>query len=130
MQLPDDDLAIITFRLTFGGAPCPFKWGIRSETICNLANELLKCKEWDPRTLHATVQADILAHEYLCKDVFSAIGRELIVDIPIDPRGYADVYIDNTTGLTIDLPGTHNADRLEAAIPIAIEVAARPNDVN
>ena len=58
------------------------------------------------------------------------ISRELIVDIPIDPRGYADVYIDNTTGLTVDLPGTRNADRLEAATPLAIEVAARPNDAN
>ncbi len=58
------------------------------------------------------------------------IGRELIVDIPIDPRGYADMYIDDTTGLTIDLPGTHNANKLKAAIPLAIEVAARPNKVN
>ncbi len=38
--------------------------------------------------------------------------------------------IDDTTGLTIDLPGTHNADKLEAAIPLAIKVAARPNNVN
>ena len=27
--------------------------------------------------------------------------------------------------LGVDLPGTHNANRLEAAIPLAIEVAAR-----
>jgi hypothetical protein len=40
------------------------------------------------------------------------------------------VYIDNTTGLTIDLPGTHSADKLKAAIPLAIKVAARPNNVN
>ncbi len=58
------------------------------------------------------------------------MGRELIVDVPVDPCGYADVYISNTTGLTIDLPGTRNADRLESAIPLAIEVAAWPNHVN
>ena len=58
------------------------------------------------------------------------IGRELIVDVPIDPCGFADVYIDDRTGLTVDLPGTLNADRLEAAISLAIEVAARPDDVN
>ena len=39
-------------------------------------------------------------------------------------------YINDTTGLTVNLPGTLNADRLEAAIPLAIEVAARPNNVN
>jgi hypothetical protein len=58
-KLPEDDLAIITLQLTFGGAPCPFEWGIMSESICDLANKLLKCKEWDPLTLHALVQADI-----------------------------------------------------------------------
>jgi hypothetical protein len=59
-----------------------------------------------------------------------ALERELIVDVPVDPHGYADVYIDNTTGLTVNLLGTHNANRLEAAIPLPIEVAAWPNNVN
>ena len=68
------------------------------------------------------------ASSVLEDDVPFATGRELIVNVPIDPRGYADVYIDDTTGLTVDLPGTKNADRLEAAIPLAIEVAARPRD--
>jgi hypothetical protein len=54
-QLPDDTIAIITFRLTFEGAPCPFKWGIMLETICDLANELLKCEDWNPKDLHASV---------------------------------------------------------------------------
>jgi hypothetical protein len=58
------------------------------------------------------------------------MGRELIINVPVNPHGYADVYIDNTTGLTINLPGTHNTNRLEAAIPLAIEVAAWPNGVN
>jgi hypothetical protein len=44
--------------------------------------------------------------------------------------GYVDVYIDSKTGLTINLPGTQNADRLEAAILLAIKVAARPHDKN
>jgi hypothetical protein len=63
-------------------------------------------------------------------DIPFGIGRELIVDIPINPRGYADVYIDNTTALTVDLTGTQYAEQLEAAIPLAIEIAARPNDAN
>jgi hypothetical protein len=58
------------------------------------------------------------------------MGRELIVNVPVNPCSYVDVYIDNTTGLTINLPRTRNADRLEAAIPLTIEVAAWPNDVN
>ncbi len=34
-QPQDDAIAIITLRLTFGGAPCPFEWGIMSESICD-----------------------------------------------------------------------------------------------
>ncbi len=54
-QLPNDNLAIITLQLTFGGAPCPFEGGVISKSICDLANELLVSKEWDPETLHALV---------------------------------------------------------------------------
>jgi hypothetical protein len=58
------------------------------------------------------------------------MGRELIINVPVNPRGYTNVYINNTTGLTINLPGTRNANRLEVAIPLAIKEAAWPNDVN
>jgi hypothetical protein len=95
-----------------------------------LANELLKCKEWDPLTLHALVQADIPTQEYFDNNVPFAMGRELITDVPVDLHGYADVYINDMTGLTIKLPGTRNANRLEVAIPLAIKVAAWPKDVN
>ena len=88
-------------HLTFGGSPCLFKWGVISETICNLANELLKCEDWEPANLHALVHKDIPPRTYLGDDVPFGIRRELIIDVPIDPRGYADVYIDNTTGLTV-----------------------------
>jgi hypothetical protein len=30
--------------------------------------------------------------------------------------------------LTVDLPGTQNTDKLKAAIPLAIKVAAQPQD--
>jgi len=77
----------------------------------------LKCKDWEPADLHATVQGDIPARQSFDNNTPFAAGRELIVDIPVNPRGYADVYIDDMTGITADLPGTRNADRLEAAIP-------------
>ena len=100
------------------------------ETICDLANELLKCDDWEPADLHALVQEDIPSWQSLDENIPFAAGRELIVDIPVNPRGYADVYIDDTTGFTLDLPGTRNADRMDAATPLAIEVTARPNDMN
>jgi hypothetical protein len=75
--MPENELAIITLRhLTFGGASCPFKWGISSEKNCDLANELLKCKDCDPGTLHLAVKQEIPAREYLKGDVFFAIGHD------------------------------------------------------
>jgi hypothetical protein len=129
-QLPEDELAILALHLTFGGAPCPFKWGVILETICDLANKLLKCQDWEPTNLHALVQHKIPKRIYLDKDIPFTVGRELIVDIPIDHQGYTNFYINGTTGLTIDLPGTRNVNCLGAAIPLGIEVAARPNDIN
>jgi hypothetical protein len=87
MQLLDEAITIIMLQLTFGGAPCPFKWGIMSESICNLANELLKCKDWNPEELHLWVQQDAPQWQYLDDDVPFASSRELIVNVPIDPRG-------------------------------------------
>ena len=87
-QLLDNAAAIITLRLIFGGAPCPFEWwGIFSETICNLANKVLKWEDWESADLHASVQGDIPPRQSFDDNTPFAVGRELIVDIPVDPRG-------------------------------------------
>ena len=95
-----------------------------------MANELIKCDDWDPLTLHSSVQQQIPPQEYLLDDVPFAKAHKLIVNIPVDPRGSIDCYIDDTPGLTVDLPGSENAARLEAAIPLVIEVAAQPDNVD
>ena len=87
-QLLDNVAAIITLRLIFGGAPCPIEWwGIFSETICNLANKVLKWEDWESADLHASVQGDIPPRQSFNDNTPFAVGRELIVDIPVDPRG-------------------------------------------
>jgi hypothetical protein len=40
-QLPHLDITLMTLCLTFGGALCPFKWGMISETMCNLATAII-----------------------------------------------------------------------------------------
>jgi hypothetical protein len=76
------------------------------------------------------VHKDIPTREYLNNDIPFATGRELIVKVPVHPRGYADVYINDTSGLTVNLLGTHNGERLKAAIPLAIKDTAWPNNDN
>jgi len=95
-QLPDLDLAIVALRLTFGGTPGSFEWGVFSETICDLATRILLNDDWDPESLHAPNQDLVPPVKILGSDIPFAEGRPLIVDVPVDPRGFADVYIKMT----------------------------------
>ena len=54
----------------------------------------------------------------------------MIVDIPIDPCGSHDLYIDDIVGLAIDIPGTDHVARGQAATLLAIETTAQPNHPN
>ena len=54
-----------------------------------------------------------------------AEGKELIIDVPVDPRGINEVYIDDNIGLAVDIPGSGNAKRIEQAALLAIYTAAR-----
>ena len=123
-------LAIIALRLTFGGAPGPYEWGATSETICDLAMHILQHEDWDPSTLHAPNQELLPVAKLMPDDVPFGEGKQLITDVPIDPKGMVEVYIDDTCGLTIDIAETNNTLRLERAILLAIYVASRPKDSN
>jgi hypothetical protein len=53
------------------------------------------------------------------------IGRDLIVDIPVDARGIVNLYIDDFIGLTVDLNGTDNATRLKRAPLLGLTAVSR-----
>ncbi len=125
-QLPDLRLALMMLRLSFGGAPCPSVFGTFSESICDLIIAILLHDNWDPLTLFAKeAQAHVPPKEVLPEDVHFGIGRDLIVDIPIDPRGTVDVYIDDFLGLTIDLEDSDNSTRLERAPLLGLTAVSR-----
>eukprot|EP00984_Skeletonema_dohrnii_P011474 scaffold4586_cov70-Skeletonema_dohrnii-CCMP3373.AAC.2 len=93
-QLPEEEIALIPLRMTFGGAPNPSEWGVISETSCDLANELLSNDGWNPLQLHSPNQHLVPPRQALSDDIpFAAEGRELIVDVPIDPGRYRSKYI-------------------------------------
>jgi hypothetical protein len=121
-QLPTKGLALMMLRLTFGGAPCPAEWGSIAESICDLANEFLLRDEWEPLSLFSPAQH--LVPEKTDNIPFG-IGRELVVDIPVDPRGKIDIYIYDFVCLMVDIDGSDNAKRMESAPLLPVNVTSR-----
>jgi hypothetical protein len=126
-QLVKIGILLTMLRLSIGGKPCPSEWGIISETICNLANAILHNNDWDPDKLFAPNQHLVPALTLLDDNTPFAEGAELIVDIPINPRGMHDLYIDDIIGLTVDIPGTNYVAHGQAAALLAIDTTAQPN---
>ena len=105
-------------RLTFGGAPCPSEWGAIAESICDLANAILLNDEWNPLSLQLPAQHLVPNKIILDDNIPFGIGRDLVVDIPVDPSGTVVLYIDDLYGLTVDI--NDNALCLERAPLLAL----------
>ena len=93
-------------RLSVGGKLCPFEWDVISESICDLTNTILHDNSWDPYDLTAPNQHLVPERTLLADSIPFRQGLELIVDIPINPQGTHNIYIDDIISLTIGIPGT------------------------
>ena len=124
----DNKLLIMFLRLTFGGKLCPSEWSALAEPICDLSTTLLHDERWNPATL-ASPSQPLVPPPVRNRDSDRplAAGRELVVDIEINPRGTHDLYLDDIIGLTLDVPGSNNLERLAGAHLLAIATTARPS---
>ncbi len=129
-QLPDKELAIIMLRLTFVGAPCQFEWNVISESICNLANAILHNNSWDLHSDYAPCQHLVPPIDIIDEAIPFAKGAEQILDIPVDPQGTGNVYIDDLIQTAAIINGTDNAIRCECATLLAIDACAWPKHLN
>jgi hypothetical protein len=126
-QLPEKDIAILALRLTFGGTPCPTKWNNMSEPATDLANAILRLPNWDPRSeLFSPLSESLPKRVDLPDDVPFRVGKELVVDVPIDGCGMSECFIDDTYTQTVDLPGSDNVLRAKRAVLLAIQTLAIP----
>jgi hypothetical protein len=57
-------------------------------------------------------------------------GAEQSVDIPIDPQGTGNIYINDFIETTIVIKGTDNVIRCEQATLLAIDVSAHPKHIS
>ncbi len=71
--------------------------------MCNLTTAILHNDEWDPTKPFGQNQHLVPPARRL-DDPFGK-GRELIVEIEIDPRGTNDIYIDDFVSLTVKIEG-------------------------
>ena len=94
-QIPSEGLALLMLRLTFGGAPCPSEWGSIAESICDLANAILLNDKWNHVSLQLPAQHLVPNKIILDNNIPFGIGRDLVVDIPVDPRGTVDLCIED-----------------------------------
>jgi hypothetical protein len=94
-QLPFEDLILLYLHLTFKGSPCPNKWGVFFEPICNLATAILHNDSSDPTKLCLPTQNLVPLPRTMDGDIPFGIEKELIVDIEVNPRGTHDIYIDD-----------------------------------
>jgi hypothetical protein len=61
----------------------------------------------------------------LDNDIPFGKGRELILDITVDPRGMNDVYIGNMISLTVKIEGTDNLVRCDRAPLLMFDTCSR-----
>ena len=94
-------------------------------SICDLSIAIMQDAGWDPTLLYAP-NGHLFPHPLFLDDSIPfAEGKDLIIDVPVDATGTADVYIDDTIYLTVDVEDTNNVQRLEQATLLAIHCAAR-----
>jgi hypothetical protein len=89
----------MTLHLNFGGAPCPFEWGVIPELICNLATAILLNVNWKPDELHAPNQDKFPEPQFFPDDSLFGKGRELIVNVDVNKFGIHNIYIDDLIAL-------------------------------
>ena len=69
--------------------------------------------DWDPSVLRAPDGCHVPPPRLLDDAIPFAEGKELIVDVPVNPKGIADIYIDDTIELAVDIKNLDDIARLE-----------------
>ena len=124
-----DDLLEVSLRLTFGGSSCPPQWCCISETICDLANDIMHCPAWNPDETHSPLQVNIPPPLRFPADMPFGQAKELSVPIPDNDIGSADVFIDDFLPVALDI--NDNVKRVGYAVPLAVHSIGRqvsPNE--
>jgi hypothetical protein len=124
-QPPNASPFMMALRLTFGGSPCPSIWGLISETIIDICNAFIINKFWDHK-IFDPISNHLLEMIYLPDSTPFHPAKELSVKLPKNDMGLADIYINDSIGVALDIDPYPS--RVNKAIALAIHSLARPID--
>jgi hypothetical protein len=126
-------LLLMALGMTFGGAPNRAQWSDISEVVTDLANDLARRNDWDPKRFKSPHQALLSTDEAVDNDrgeirhdkVF-AEPEFFAVDEPEDDLARFDCYLDDIFGAFME----REAEKGAASIPLALPLVGRPHDPN
>ena len=120
-----DDIAYVSLRLTFGGAPNPPTWCAVSELVTDLANEIAWCANWNPHVAHSSMLAadNNPAPKRVRPTIPFAPARPMAVNVPSISSGRVDVFVDDVIHVFPDTPGA--LERFPHVVPLAMELTSR-----
>ncbi len=110
--------------MTFGGSPCPSMWGYISDTIIDVCNTIITNKHWDHNKIFDPISNKLTTIYSIPDDVPFHQAKSLSIALPPNDIGIADIYLDDSIGVALDI--NSNAQRINRAIPLAINTFARP----
>ena len=94
-------MAVVALRLTFGGAPETYEWGVLSESIFDLSISIMQDSGWDTTLLCDTNGHLVPPPLFLDDFIVFAEGKDIIIYVPVDARGTSYVYIDDKIALPV-----------------------------
>jgi len=110
-----ENILLMALRSTFGGSPYPSLWGIISDTLADICNTLLQCKNWNHTSLYDPITDSIKPTNHLPDKIPFRQAKAFSVTLQTNDTGKVDIYIDDTITITPDFP--RNIERMNAAIP-------------
>ena len=126
-QKSDKQVAILITRLPFGSAPSPGKFFITSETAFDLANELIRLKEWYPIVLSYPYTQQLPNTLRLDNDVTFVASEEADVKMDTQSKGGAGGYIDyGDTAVLYSPTNWRMVSRSVQAIVMSLFIIFRP----
>ena len=104
---------LISLRMPFGGSPCPSDFSLAADIITDTINDLMICREWDPKIVHSQYIRQVPEKIALGNEVQFASARAMSVSIPDEEVLKADVFIDDIISVAPDIGD--NLQRVVAA---------------